>query len=807
MKILRLKKRTKISGIALAISLLAFHFAPLPETLEHQSVATLLVADQGELLAAKIADDEQWRFPRNERLPEKYLIAVTQFEDRYFFQHPGVNPLAIGRALISNVKADHIVSGGSTITMQLARLIRNDPPRTYRNKIIEMFIALKLEWHYSKDEILSLYASHAPFGGNTIGIGAASWRYFGRYLEHGNEVTQLSWAEAAMLAVLPNSPALMHPGKAREKLKAKRDRLLTRLFERSYLSENEFTLSVLEPLPDKPKPLPQSAPHLLQTLMAQYPQQNILHTTVAAQLQNKVLNVGNFSGKQLAREGIHNVSIVVIDNQTMQVRAYIGNIATAVDNDNTRDQHGADVDIASRPRSTGSILKPLLYGSMLQAGEILPETLIADIPTDYRGFTPENYDHQYRGAVPAKQALAQSLNIPAVRMLKQYGVAKFHSDLKAMGMSTLFRAADDYGLSLILGGAEGNLLELSALYAHLIDATRSSSRDVKPKPLQLLRDSDTANQINATNAMNKTTFPIGPGAAWLTLEALQEVVRPGYDSQWRRFSGSQKIAWKTGTSYGLRDAWAIGSNGNYTVGVWAGNAGGEGVAGLSGVHSAAPLMFEVFNVLGYSKWVTKPEFDLKTISTCKDDGYLALDNCPMRDSLAPVSSHFQKVSSRYKKIHLDRLTQTQVHGGCETVSNMQTVDWFVLPPVQEFYWRPHHSEYRSLPPWREDCVATLANFTNDVPMEFIYPNEGSTIYIPYELNGAKGRVVFEASHRNSQSKLYWHVDDKFIATTELYHNVELNVDPGWHKVITVDELGFRLERWFRIVGRDLADAR
>ena len=789
----------QITLLGAAILLLVFHFYPLPKGIHNDPIARVLLADKGELLAASIASDEQWRFPFQQNLPGKYVQAVIAFEDRYFYQHPGVNPLSVVRAALGNFSEGRVVSGGSTITMQLARLIRKDPPRTYTNKFIEMLLALKLEWHYSKREILSLYASKAPFGGNTVGIGAASWRYFGRYLEAGEPLennhrpmASLSWAEAALLAVLPNSPALIHPGRARDKLKAKRDRLLARLYQKQLLTKNEYDLSILEPLPQKPNPIPRLANHLMQTLASRYPTANSLHSTIDMSLQKKVTALAQFRGRQLATEGVHNLSVVVMNNQNMHTVAYIGNVTSA----EHAHEYGASVDIASRPRSTGSILKPLLYGLMLDAGEILPNTLIADVPANFKGFTPENFDHQYRGAVPAKEALARSLNIPAVNMLKKYGVTRFHEDLSDMGMTTLFRSAEDYGLSLILGGAEGNLAELTGIYAQLVNNARSGwdkASQVKPR---VLFDEDNT-QINTEATMSQ-------GAAWLTLEALQEVVRPGTEGVWREFLSSQKIAWKTGTSYGLRDAWAIGSNGKYTVGVWAGNAGGEGVPGLSGFNTAAPTLFHVFDLLGHSQWINRPEFALKELRTCKNDGYLASRECESEISQAPLNSYFQKITPFHQKVQLDKTKQFRVHGGCEAPMNMQAESRFILPPVQEHYWRRFHHEYQFLEPWREDCVKGLVNYSNEMPMDIIYPQEGAKVYIPYELSGRKGKVIFRASHRNAKSKLFWHINDEFIKETSVFHEVALDIPVGWHKLILVDELGVRLERWFKVLDKGLS---
>lgn len=789
MRFTRGKVAANVVMAIIVLAFLLFHFLPLPDALNEQDYAKILLAGNGQLLAGKIAKDHQWRFPPNPVLPKKYVRAVLAFEDKYFYYHPGLNPFSLARAFWANYRAGKVVSGGSTISMQLARIIREDPPRTYRNKLIEMFLAFKIEWHFSKDEILSLYASKAPFGGNTVGIGAASWRYFGRHLQDQNAVSQLSWAEAALLGVLPNSPGLIHPGRSRDRLKKKRDALLKTLYQSGIIDQNDYSLSLLEPLPDKPRPLPRLAPHLLETLLSQHPDRDLFSSTLNARLQSKINALSRLTGKHLAADGVHNLSVVVIDNQTLQTTAYIGNHTSGT---NTR-LHGRSVDIANRPRSTGSILKPLLYALMLQSGDILPNTLVPDIPMDFDGFTPENYDRQYRGAIPAKQALAQSLNIPAVHMLKQYGVSRFHDDLVQLGMTTLFRPPDDYGLSLILGGAEGTLWELTGIYAQLVQIVRKGWGSKTPTAITLL------NNFNAPHPQQQSRSPIQAGAAWLSLDALLEVRRPGHEHLWRTFANNQKIAWKTGTSYGLRDAWAIGSNGKYTVGVWAGNANGTAIPGLSGLKTAAPLLFQTFEILGHAQWPRQPEYALKEVRTCVNDGYLAAGRCASEKSLAPIRSHFQKVSPFHQNIQLDQGENWRVHGDCENVRNMKTKSWFVLPAAQAYYWQQHHHETPGLPPWREDCVASLANYTDELPMELVYPLEGSKIYIPIGLDGKKGKVIFRVSHRDPNARLYWHIDEHFIRETDLFHDVALDLDAGWHKLIVVDHLGFRLERHFRVL--------
>ena len=774
--------------LPLCLLLAGLQWWPLPLSLHQQPYASMLLSREGQLLGARIAADQQWRFAPPEQLPEKYRAALLLFEDRRFYQHPGIDPLAIARAVRGNLSSGRVTSGGSTITMQLARLLRQQdhrlreqpqPARSLASKGIEAWRALQLEWHFDKDELLVHYAAHAPFGGNIVGLRAAAWRYFGRAPEH------LSWAEAALLAVLPNSPGLIHTGRQRERLQHKRDQLLRRLHQDGRLGERDLQLALLEPLPQHPRPLPAGANHLLDTLGKRWPGQAVYHTTLDAALQRRVAAIAARHNRLLANEGVHNLAILVVDHRTMETRAYLGNQAWQ-----NLPAWSPGVDIIQRPRSTGSLLKPFLYGLMLQEGELTPTRLIPDIPSRFGSYSPQNYHRDYRGAVPAHQALAWSLNIPVVRMLQEYGIGRFQHQLQALGMTTLFRPADDYGLTLVLGGAEGTLWEMAGLYARLAAVARDGSGYRQPVQPRLLVDEQ-------PSLMSPV---LGQGASWLTLQAMIEVVRPGTDALWRDFAGSQTIAWKTGTSFGLRDAWAMGSNSHYTVAVWAGNAGGEPAPSLTGQSSAAPVLFEVFDALGPASWFPRPDHALKSIRVCRDNGYLAGGQCDAIDMQIPVESHFQTVTPHHRRLHLDASGKYRVHSRCEAVANMQAVDWFVLPPAQEFFRKQASSDYRPLPPWRRDCLAHSSELDGDQPMELLYPHEGSRLYIPVDIDGRRSRALLQAVHRRSDAVLYWHLNDRFLGETRLFHEQSLALEPGWHKLVLVDQQGYTLVRWFRVLG-------
>ena len=753
----------------------------LPDPLFDDPVSSVLEARDGSLLGARIAADGQWRFPGRDTVPGKFAAAVIAAEDKRFRSHPGVDPIALARALWANLRAGKVVSGGSTITMQVIRMSRGSRPRTYPEKFVEAALALRLELGTDKDEVLALYAAHAPFGGNVVGLEAAAWRYFGR------GPADLSWAEAAMLATLPNNPGAVHPGRSREELLEKRDRLLRRLQETGAIDGEELELALLEPLPDAPHPLPQAAPHLLQTLAAGDGGAGRRYaSTLDPSLQRLVGDVAARQSESLTSMGIRHLAALVIDNRTFEVVAYIGNSRWAVG-----EGTGHAIDLIRRRRSTGSILKPLLFARMLDAGEILPETLVPDIPSQFAGYRPENYDRQFRGAVPARTALARSLNVPAVWMLRRHGVDRFYDFLRGMGMTTLHRPPGDYGLTLVLGGAEGTLWDITAMYANVAriggGASGQSGQTLRPRVLV---------DEPATTAGRP---PLSVGAAWLTLEALVDVVRPGAESGWRVLGGGRRVGWKTGTSYGHRDAWAVGVTARYTVGVWAGNAGGEGRPELTGVGAAAPVLFDIVNRLDGGEWFPRPEAHLKAVKVCRSDGYRAARGCETAVAWAPRDSHFERPSPHHRTVHLDPSNGLRVHGKCESVQAMSHETWFVLPPGQESFYRRWNAGYRPLPAYRADCAGTSAEASASSPVDLLYPDNGTRVYIPVELGGRKGRAVFAAAHRDQDATLHWHLDDRYVGSTSVFHEKALDVAEGLHVVTVVDEMGNRARRGFEVL--------
>ncbi len=772
----------------LLVLLLVFFWYSLPKPLFLDPNSTVLRDQNGELLGAKIATDGQWRFPETAQVPDKFAKAILQFEDKHFYHHPGFNPVSMVRALYLNIRKGKIVSGGSTITMQVIRLSRKNKRRTFYEKLIETILALRLELTYSKSEILRLYASHAPFGSNVVGIDAAAWRYFGVSADH------LSWAEISTLAVLPNSPALIYPGRNHTKLFEKRNRLLNQLFRDGIIDQTTCELSKNEVLPEKPFSLPQLSPHLLERAVNDGKAGQNIQTTLDIKLQEKVNEIIAQHHRFLQANEIHNAAALVLDVNTGNVLAYTANTPSQ-----SGREHSNDVDIILSPRSTGSILKPYLYAAMLNDGLLLPTTLIPDVPMQIGGFVPENYNLTYDGAVPARQALSRSLNIPAVKMLQSYGVEQFYTLLKKMGMTTLTKPSSHYGLSLILGGAEARLWDLAGMYASMgrtlnhydtFDGKYDKS-DFHP-PLYI-RDETMANNKSFTQSSY-----LDAASIWLALEAMVEVSRPDEELQWQQFSSSARVAWKTGTSFGNRDAWSIGVTPDYVVAVWVGNASGEGRPGLTGLGSAAPVLFDIFKVLKPRNWFMMPESEMAEIPVCRYSGYRASAICesPVKIKV-PKKGLKTSVCPYHQMVHLDKTGKWQVNSSCEATDNMQHSSWFVLPPVMEWYFKSKNPFYKVLPPFRGDCASSGEIRS----MEMIYPTNNSKIYIPVDLDGKPGSTVFKLAARNPQTIVYWHLDDKFIGSTTQFHQKAIAPEAGLHRITLVDQKGETLRIKFEILNK------
>lgn len=776
--------KRKIFLICFPVLLLAglwWWFFSLPKVLFDAPNSTVVLDANKQLLAARIAQDEQYRFPLNEQVPSKFAACIIAFEDRGFYDHSGVNWGSLLRALKQNVDQGEIVSGASTISMQVIRLSRNNPERTYFEKGLEILRALRLEFRYSKDEILAMYAAHAPMGGNVVGLEAASWRYFGRAPE------ALSWSETAALAILPNAPGIIYPGRSTKPYREKRDRLLTYLYEAGYFDALDLELAKAESLPSKPKALPREAMHLMNFLEKKHGQGLRYETKVQSPLQGKIQNILAREVEKLESNHIFNAAVLVSHVRTGEVVAYVGNAPGG--------GHGRAVDIIQAPRSTGSILKPLLFASLLDEGELLRDELVKDIPTNFNGYQPENFTKTYMGAVPASEALVRSLNVPPVRLLQEYGLEKFHQELKDLGFEHFNRSSSHYGLSIILGGGECTLWELNRCYSGLARSlihTTENSGNYPDYAIEELRLS----QMHAPKSFAlKDSRTYNASSIYQMLDVMRGVNRPDTENGWEFFGGSTPVAWKTGTSFGHRDAWAVGITGEYVISVWVGNASGEGRPGLTGSRAAGPILFQVVESLPKSAWFDRPWDEMHEIAICAKSGERLGMHCAEEKKIYVGSAGLRRAAcSHCELVFLDESKQHRVNKSCYE-GPVLSQSWFELSPAEAWYYRRHHPEYKAIPPWKSECLDEVGQHN----IQMIYPKNKDQIALPIDISGENQEVVLEAAHASNEGTLYWHLNQKYLGSTKVFHQMSISPGAGKYTLTLSDDFGEVLEQEITIV--------
>ncbi len=743
-----------------------------PVELVQDPLSIMLTDRDGKLLDARIARDGQWRFEGSDQIPEKFESALLTFEDSWFYWHPGFNPVSMIKAALANTRSGHIRRGGSTITMQVVRLSRKGKPRTYREKWIELNRAIRLTCQYPKKIILKRYVDMAPFGGNVVGLEAAAWRYFGK------PPLQLSWGEAATLAVLPNSLALIHPGRNRDALKNKRNGLLDRMVDAGQLSIESAERAKAENIPVIPVSLPRRAPELTTTLGLLGTGR--IQTTLDGSLQDAARLVMSRHHERLSGNSIDNQAVIIVDNRNHNVLVYAGNSPAS-------GNRGGDVDIINAPRSPGSTLKPLLFACALDEGMIWPNSLLADIPTQYGSYRPENFNRQFQGVVPAREAIAASLNVPMVRLLQAYGVDHFLRQLRQFGLHTLNKTAEHYGLSLILGGGEVTLFDLVQIYsaiAHNLSTAANEGGD---------------NDNNGLEIQPKSPFGLtlelpSPGASWHMVEAMRLLDRPEGQENWTYFESARIIAWKTGTSFGFKDAWAIGVTPEFTIGVWVGNADGEPRPELVGLKAAAPLLFDLFDLLPTTSWFSPPLNDLELEASCTFSGLPPGPFCPTDTFMVPDRPHRPMPCTYHREIFLDPLTGFRTNSSCSTPQLAIRKTFAILPPLEEHFYRRRHPEYMSLPPLAQPCQE--GQELN--PIQWIYPAEFTRLVLPIDLDGKRQSVLLRATHRDPEAVLFWHVDNRYVGKTQHDHIFQIQPDPGMHTLTIMDGAGNRSSQQIRV---------
>jgi len=742
------------------LSILTF----LPRFDDDYSFATY--DEAGNLLCVSLSGREEYRLPPSQRLNPVYRSGVVSYEDASFYLHFGIDFPSIIRAIFLNAKNQKRLSGASTLTMQTARLLFGAQKRNYIQKLKETFCALLLETVHTKDEIFRMYIANAPFGGNVVGVEGATFRYFSATME------DLTPSQCAVLAILPNQPSLVSLGKRREILQKKRDTLLSKMYKYSVLTMEDYELGKAEDLPSSPHPLPFIAMHYHNWLKFNNEMTSKCKTTIDRDLQLLIERLCESHASQLRLNFVHNMAVLVQEVQTGKIKVYVGNTGFFASNGKN-----VFVDMVQARRSSGSLLKPFLYAGMLDRGMIFPSSLLKDLPTQIQTYAPENNNGEYEGVIRANEALAKSLNVPFVRSLREYGIPSFLKLLRECGFTTLDRSASEYGLPLILGGGEVTLSEVCEAYRLLMLQAMRKDIDDDTRGAESWRKMNKEEQSKTGRFIK---FPISQGAAYLTLEALSHSKRPHEYAVLESLNLSQKIAWKTGTSDGFKDAWSIGVTTKYVVGVWAGNADGTGRPEIRSNIATLPLMFEIFDMLGKSSWIEKPIFALKTCKACKHSQYSHFNFCSESEMTEqPIDAPQPPPCPYCKSLCLTEDGKYQMEAGdskgLERIENR-----FVLSPFEEYFYVKHHKDYVKVPPFHSNKKGEF---------EIVFPLPYDSISIPIELSGKRGAFVAKASHKNNDAKLYWDIDGSYLGKTERFHQIEVTVGKGKHLLTLTDNTG------------------
>ena len=640
--------------------------------------------------------------------------------------------------------------------MQVARLLQ-PKKRNYGNKLIEMFRALQLEAHHSKDEILQLYLNLVPYGSNIQGVKAASLLYFNKSPD------QLSLAELTALSIIPNRPNAMVMGRDNERIVAERNGWLNRFAEEHLFKDAVIQDALREPLTAKRLPALGAAQQLSWRLRFAYPSSGEIHSTIDGAMQAKAEDIIQRYSAMLKLQSVFNASVLVLDNKTGEIRAYIGSP------DFADRAHQGQVDGVRALRSPGSTLKPFLYGLAFDAGILTPQTVLNDVPINLSGYTPENYDLQFRGKVSVENALRNSLNIPAVKTLQQLGVNIFAQHLGEAGFFSVWQQRKKVGLSMILGGCTVRLQELVGLFSAF-----ANEGVVRPLSFTV---GDAARKTDGLRILS-------PEANYMVCHTLTELMRPELPNGYDGARNIPRIAWKTGTSYGRKDAWSIGFNGHYTIGVWLGNFDGRGVTALSGATTATPLLFELFNALDRAaddEWLRAPQ-NLATRFVCKETGKLPGDSCTQQvmDYYIPGISH-SEACDHLRAVWLSADGTFSYCTSCLPASGYAT-KWFPnLAPELAAWYDQQGISYKKIPPHNPTCSRL---FDGQKPTITTLQN-GMT----YLIVDKAQQLQLGCTGASDVQKVYWYINDKFLAATGLNEKVFFSPDAGKVKVSCTDDKG------------------
>lgn len=779
----KIKRHVKTSLIIIIglflLFLLLNRLFPLPDRIEY---STIITDNKGEVIHAFLTTDEQWRMKTTlEEISPLLRKTIIRKEDRYFYSHPGVNLLAAGRAVVNNILRGRRTSGASTITMQVARALE-PKRRTYGNKLIEMFRAFQLEWKYSKDEILQLYVNLLPYGGNIQGVKSASILYFGKNPDH------LSLAEITALSIIPNRPSSLVIGRANDRITAARNRWLKKFAAEQVFTQKEIADALHEPLDASRGTVPKLIPHLAAKLKRTGG--DIIHTSIRVNEQLKIEKLVQDYARTLALGGIRNAAVMVVDNQTHEVISYTGS-ANFFD---TAD--GGQVNGAAAIRQPGSTLKPLIYGLCFDEGLLTPKTVMTDVAVNYAGYAPENYDRNFNGYVTTEFALEHSLNIPAVKALRMLGKDKFTEDLIACNFRQVKKDRQKLGLSMILGGCGVTLEELTGLYSLF------ANEGVFVQPAYVREQQAGGKEQAGSDAKDgaaqrskvKGRRILSPAAAFMVNDILSKINRPDFPLTWQSTEHLPKIAWKTGTSYGRRDAWSIGYNKRYTVGVWVGNFSGVGVAELSGASTATPLLFKIFNTIDYDsdkEWFAQPEdCDLRMV--CSETGLPPADHCRniVSDYFIPLVSP-ALACNNIQEIMVTEQEQYSYCKTCAPETGYKKKMYKLITADMQSYFDERNMAYQRIPPHNPACEKI---FKEGVP-SITFPVNGSEYLIskkdpePLQLTCQTG---------NDVQRVYWYINNKFYKSCAVRDKQFFIPDEGPVKISCTDDKGRNRDIWIRV---------
>ncbi|HEY6503103.1 MAG TPA: penicillin-binding protein 1C [Chitinophagaceae bacterium] len=749
---LKFLKRLGIAIIALFLLFILLNwFFPLPDKIEY---STLITDNKGEVINAYLTPDQKWRMKTElEDISPLLRKTIIAKEDRHFYSHPGINPFAIGRAFFKNLFRMKTTSGASTITMQVAKALE-PRKRNIISKIIEMFRAFQLEWKYSKNEILQMYLNLVPYGGNIEGVKSASLLYFNKNPDH------LSLAEITALSIIPNRPSSLVMGKNNDRIMEERNRWLKKFAADKVFTEKEIEDALAEPLTATRGVVPHYLPHLSYKLKRRGGELVKTNIDLNTQLKTEKL-VEDYIRAQRLRN-IKNAAIVIIDNKTHKVITYVGSSGFK----DTID--GGQVNGANAVRQPGSTLKPLLYALCFDEGLLTPKTVLSDVAVNYQGYAPENYDEKFNGYVTVEYSLEHSLNIPAVKSLKQLGQERLIQKLVQCNFKQIQKDQRKLGLSMILGGCGTTLEEMTGLFSLFAN----NGKYIAPAYLQ-----------SDTNHFSTTV--VSPAANYMINEILSKVNRPDFPLNWTATERMPKIAWKTGTSYGRRDAWSIGYNKNYTVGVWVGNFSGVGVADLSGANVATPLLFKIFNTIDYDsdeEWFTQPE-DCDIRQVCSETGMTPSEHCTnlATDYFIPLFSSNQTCNNRQETM-ISPDEKISYCKSCAPESGYKKKWYKVTEPDMQSWFEDNRIVYQKIPAHNPDCELI---FKGNAP--FITSPANGTEYLINKKSPEPLQLVCKTA--GDVSKVYWYINNKFYKISNAGEKQFFIPEEGPVKISCTDDKG------------------